>query len=235
MKKLLSSISFVIVCFYSNLVFGNEVADLFVEKFKPDLVREYKYIIDNKRPSKSLPSFVIKTSNYWEKNYNNTPVTLSSEQCAFWLALSEIKGRVRSSFSDDFFDHLNYLYLLLIEDIKIEENHRKVCRVWINENIDTSIIDLKLKGIKFKEKIVSLTGVLYTKESNGLSALFLTREHFQAVDLSNAIVLDNRVNIDPNLHGKLVRIEGRLKIYESEKIDETRSYLYFGRVLQTYD
>ena len=235
MKNRLFFINLFALCFYSSVVLGNDVADSFVNKFKPDLVREYKYIVDNKRPSKALPSFVTEATNYWEKNYNNNPVTLSNEQCAFWLALSEIQGRVRSNFSGDFFDHLNYLYLLLIEDIKIEESHRNVCRVWINENIDVSIIDLKQKGIQFKEKLVSLTGVLYSKEDEGFSALFLTREHFQAVDLSNAIVLDNSVNVDPNLHGKLVRIEGRLLIHESEKIDETKSYLYFGRVLQTFE
>lgn len=235
MKKGLFSISLIVVYLYSSVVLGTEVADSFVDTFKPDLVREYKYIVDNKRPSMSLQSFVIEATNYWEINYNNNPVTLSDEQCAFWLALSELQGRVRAVFSGDFYDHLSYLYLLLIEDIKIEESHKNVCRVWINESIDVSIIDLKYNSFQFEGKLISLKGVLYTKESNGLNALFFTDEHYRSVDLSNAIVLDNTVKIAPELHGKLAWIEGRLLIHKSEKINETKSYLYFGRILQTYE
>ncbi|GBL03501.1 hypothetical protein [Glaciecola sp. KUL10] len=235
MKNYFVFISLVFMYFNSCYSWGNEVSDSIVAKFKPDLIEEYRYILEHKRPSNLLPSFIKKATKYWEQSYNNNAVSLSNNQCVFWIALSEITYRVKSNFSGDYIEQIEFLHSLLTEEVQFKDEYKNVCQVWINENIDISIIDFKQDSTLFRGKLVALTGVLYIQEHENFSALFLTSEHFKALDLTNAIMIENPVDIDANLHGKLVRIEGRISVYEDPEEGLTKNYLYFGRVIQTFE
>jgi len=234
MKNLLYFCLTLIFCFSFKVVADPNQIDVskhFINKYEEALKIEYQYILDNSSTSQSLASLLDEMRQEWNDLYNNTNLSLKDDDCGFWIALIQLDGSYSSDFSDNFFERAVFINNILIGKESINDNLNKFCRVWLNESQGVSMIELINSPSTYEDKLISVKGYFY--KTDGLGALFFSKEHFISLDLNNAIMINSGTDIN-EFHGSFVWLEGRYFFDKCRIRGRNRHCVKMGRIIKAY-